>query len=76
MRSGSRMEFCLKSPENGVLAFPAAREFSFYRECKGWKGFLVSYAHKEFPQTLSLQVVSTTIHPEAERALDKIRRGV
>lgn len=69
VESRGKVGFCLKSPENGVLAFPAAREFPFYREYKGWRRFLVGYRHKEFPQTLSLQVVSTTLHPEAERAL-------
>lgn len=72
VRSGGRMGFCLKNPKNGVLPFPASRDFPFYREYKGWRGFFIGYRHKEFPQMLSLQVVSTTLHPEAERALDKV----
>lgn len=66
VRSGGRMEFCWKSSENGVLAFPAARDFPFYREYKGWRGFLNGYRHKEFPPMLSLYMASTTLHPEAE----------
>lgn len=74
--SGGRMGFCLKSPENSDIASSAAREFPFYRKYKGWRGFLIGYRHKEFPQMLFLRVISTLLHPEADRALDKINRKV